>query len=722
MVIAHNLEAMNSQRQLSIVNGTVSKKAEKLSSGYKINRAADDAAGLSISEKMRRQVRGLTKGTENAEDGISMVQIADGALSEVQDMLQRMNELCTQAANGTNAASDRQNIQDEVSQLITEIDRVAETTKFNETYLLNGSLSKGGRGACNLAINNRKFEAIKDKYFEDKERIRREEEERRKKREEATWTVLNGANAGKEMSADALSDIEGLKIIYMQDSIQTTQTANGNPTNTDPKYMQLKNDLKMQIVPNAVQEIIAAYSPAYDFLNNSSIGIGLALGGNNYPGLSSSTLAYVRFGHYSYSDGTVDPTRLEYQLAVNVDALNIDNNGNLDPDSRRELEVTIVHEMMHAFMDEALTNGMTGTVDGKHANDRFPKWFIEGMAQTAAGGYYDGNDWVNGSLGINTSSTDSFISSRLQANALGGSGNASNYGTGYLACMYLGYLAGGSKMDAVSMKNGLGKILGEIRDGKSLQDVIVEQTKKSSISHFENSFATDAGVIKFVKELTAFVGGGTGGAVGSFQNPHNDPQHDILADVPITTGTPATLFQLNIQNDNVLNTYNDPNYDVFKGGSATNGKGSYNDGPLEIAASKRITGFGAAIHAGTDADMNNKIHVYIDAMDAASIGVDQVDVRTEDLATLSIERVALALAMVSAQRSELGACQNRLEHTVNNLGNVVENTTASESQIRDTDMAKEMVAYSNANILQQAGQAMLAQMNQSKQGVLSLIA
>ena len=172
MVITHNLKAMNNQRQLSIVSGTVSKNAEKLSSGYKINRAADDAAGLSISEKMRRQIRGLTKATENAEDGISMVQIADGALSEVQDMLQRMNELCVQASNGTNAASDRQNIQDEISQLITEIDRVAETTKFNETNLLDGSLSKGGRGAYNLAINNRKFEAIKKKYEEDKEKAK----------------------------------------------------------------------------------------------------------------------------------------------------------------------------------------------------------------------------------------------------------------------------------------------------------------------------------------------------------------------------------------------------------------------------------------------------------------------------------------------------------------------------------------------------------------------
>ncbi len=704
MVVAHNLKAMNSQRQLSIVSGTVSRKAEKLSSGYRINRAADDAAGLAISEKMRRQVRGLTKATENSEDGISMVQIADGALSEVQDMLQRMNELCVQAANGTNAASDRQNIQDEISQLITEIDRVAETTKFNETYLLNGSLSKGGRGAYNQAINDRKFEAIRKKYEEDKEKAK------------VKLTALSGANAGQEVTAADIAGTDGLKIIYIQDdAVSTTQKPAGSATSTDPKYNALKTQLQQQIVPNAVKEIIGAFSPAFDFLNNSSIGIGLKLGGNTDPGLGPQTLAYVRLGHYSYADGSVVPDTLQYQLAVNVDAL-YDASGNLKPGAREELEVTIVHEMMHAFMDEALTNGMTGTVDGVHADDRFPKWFIEGMAQTAAGGYYNGNDWVNGGLGINTSTSDSQISTALQVNALGGSADASNYGTGYLASMYLGYLAGGKNMDAASMKKGLATVLGDLVRGDSLQDIIIRLTGRTSITDFESKFAKDADAIKFVKDLTAFVGNGSGGAVGNFTT-----VNDILQDNPITTGTPATLFKLDIVNDTVENKY-PAGYDVFAGGTATNGKGSYNDGPLQNAANRRITGFGAAIHAGTDADMNNKIHVYIDAMDAASIGVDQVDVSTEDLATLSIERVALALARVSEQRSELGACQNRLEHTIDNLDNIVENTTAAESQIRDTDMAKEMVAYSNANILQQAGQAMLAQMNQSNQGVLSLIA
>ena len=142
MVVQHNLKAMNSNRMLGVTQKAVAGSTEKLSSGYKINRAADNAAGLSISEKMRKQIRGLTQASANAEDGISSVQTAEGALQEVTDMLQRMNELAVQAANGTNSTTDRQYIQDEVDQLITEIDRVAETTKFNETYLLKGDTTK----------------------------------------------------------------------------------------------------------------------------------------------------------------------------------------------------------------------------------------------------------------------------------------------------------------------------------------------------------------------------------------------------------------------------------------------------------------------------------------------------------------------------------------------------------------------------------------------------
>ena len=138
MIVQHNLTAMNANRMLGMTTSSLSKSTEKLSSGYRINRAADDAAGLTISEKMRKQIRGLDQASTNAEDGVSAVQTAEGALTEVHSMLQRMNELAVQASNGTNSEDDRKAIQDEISQLTTEIDRVAETTKFNETYLLKG--------------------------------------------------------------------------------------------------------------------------------------------------------------------------------------------------------------------------------------------------------------------------------------------------------------------------------------------------------------------------------------------------------------------------------------------------------------------------------------------------------------------------------------------------------------------------------------------------------
>ena len=158
MIVKHNLQAMNSNRMLGVNSSTLSKSTEKLSSGYKINRAADDAAGLSISEKMRRQIRGLTQASANAQDGISCVQTAEGALNEVHDMLQRMNELAVKAANGTNQSADAGYIQDEVNQLISEIDRVAKNTTFNEKSLLAGTEFSAG---VNLQVGSEDGHVIK---------------------------------------------------------------------------------------------------------------------------------------------------------------------------------------------------------------------------------------------------------------------------------------------------------------------------------------------------------------------------------------------------------------------------------------------------------------------------------------------------------------------------------------------------------------------------------
>ena len=153
MVVQHNLTAANTNRQLGITTSGLQKSTEKLSSGYKINRAGDDAAGLSISEKMRNQIRGLNKASDNAQDGISLVQTAEGALNEVHSMLQRMSELSVQAANGTNDTTDRSSINDEIQQLKTEIQRVGSTTQFNKMNILDGTFSTGANKLLQVGAN-----------------------------------------------------------------------------------------------------------------------------------------------------------------------------------------------------------------------------------------------------------------------------------------------------------------------------------------------------------------------------------------------------------------------------------------------------------------------------------------------------------------------------------------------------------------------------------------
>ena len=416
MVVQHNLQAMNANRMLGVTTGQQAKSTEKLSSGYRINRAADDAAGLTISEKMRKQIRGLDQASTNAQDGVSAVQTAEGALTEVHSMLQRMNELAVQSANGTNAQSDRQAIQDEIDQLATEIDRVSETTKFNEIYLLKGNSQT----------------AAKSTFMQ------------------SGYATKNGVNFYREgaVAADKLTGDDLKKALASGEKLYTTAAANAGD----------KQD-------------------AGD----------LAIKGKDYD--------YV--------------TKLYDEDGKEVSAENI-------------------------------LAGMKA--DGK----------------TAANSYYTSD--------------------------AGKKGN-------------------------------------------------------------------DAGQNVAVAKATVAKTDGTG-----------------------------FLQQFNV-----------------------NGELSFN------------------LHVGADSATNNKIAVNIESMSAAGIGVKGLKVDTEDDATAAIDRIAEAVAKVSSQRSALGAVQNRLEHTIDNLDNVAENTTAAESRIRDTDMAEEMVNYSKNNILAQAGQSMLAQANQSTQGVLSLL-
>ena len=469
MVVQHNLSAMNANRMLGITTGSLAKSTEKLSSGYKVNRAADDAAGLAISEKMRKQIRGLDQASANAEDGISAVQTAEGALTEVHDMLQRMNELAVKAANGTMSTDDRQTVQDEVEQLLTEIDRVAETTKFNELYMLKGDTSD----------KTVKLSA-KDAGLDGK--------------------LVTGANS-------ATFTISTLKL---GDSVsiggKTYTIGDATPKNVADSVAALTMATGSQVTLNGVQYTI-------------------------------------------------------------VDTAN-------DEDEAKNL-------ITKDTIEDRINNGKLTSVkfNGKTYN----------VITDNAGGAADGVD-----------------------------DNESSIITADKAYEYMA--------QELALANNVGANKTQISiDANNAQEVI--------------------------------------------------------------KGKDTVQF-------------------VFDRAEAT---------------TKEDLNF--SLHVGADADMTNKISVKIDSLDTTGLGIAGLNVKdkTGISATYAIDSIADAIAKVSAQRSSLGAIQNRLEHTINNLDNVVENTTAAESQIRDTDMAEEMVKYSKNNILQQAGQSMLAQANQANQGVLSLL-
>ena len=460
MVVQHNLQAMNANRMLNITTGSQSKSAEKLSSGYRINRAADDAAGLSISEKMRKQIRGLDQASTNAEDGVSAVQTAEGALTEVHSMLQRMNELAVQASNGTNSQTDRDAIQSEIDQLTTEIDRVAETTKFNESYLLKGDADGNTKNV-----------------------------------------YMKGHDAGLK---GTLTD--------------------GATTAT------------FKVAAGALDAGKSVTIGGKEYTIGATVADGKTLLGNTYDGSKTAKI-----------DGT------EYTLIAD-----------------------------------------TETEDATHKK----KATIEGMVKAGATVEVDGK-----SLTI------------MDANA----------------------------------------------DGVDKSDSsVITAAKAISLMKTELLSANNIGAADTAATMGA---------------------------APTYTSADGATFTIN------------------KGFATVADKLNFN------------------LHVGSDADMTNKINVNIETMNSSYLGIKGLNVADDTgvAATYAVDAIADALQKVSDQRSSLGAVQNRLEHTIANLDNVVENTTSAESRIRDVDMAEEMVEYSKNNILAQAGQSMLAQANQATQGVLSLL-
>ncbi len=496
MVVQHNLTAMNSNRMLGITTGQQAKSTEKLSSGYKINRAADDAAGLSISEKMRKQIRGLTQASLNAQDGISAVQTAEGALTEVHDMLQRMNELAVKSSNGTNSESDRDAIQAEIDQLTTEIDRVSETTKFNETYLLKGdkSLTK-----------------------------------------EHTYSYGNFAAKQDAAATLSKSGANGLTAAYT--SLNTTGTQSKKVQDSENELLQAVRDQGIKIGMKSVWD---------------------ATGGG--------------------------AAKTEHTFELTGAAAE---------------KFTVVEDN---------TPG-TFIVSDKEGN-KLGKFAVSATtAPTAAKADAEGGS-LSGTV-VATSITAA-ESTKVQAKYYDKDGNAIS-------------------------QNALSKYFKATTDTNGTTTVSVRADAPDLYDAVGNKISPDKADVSALPDLT----------------------HALSL----------------------------------------------------------------TLHVGADATSNNQITMNIDAMSAKGLGINglKVDGADDSNALDAIETIKEAISKVSSQRSDLGAIQNRLEHTINNLDNVVENTTSAESQIRDTDMATEMVKYSNNNILSQAGTSMLAQANQSNQSVLSLL-
>lgn len=616
LVVSHNLAAINANRTTGLVSCKNQKTTERLSSGYRINRSADDAAGLAISEKMRRQIRGLSQASSNAQDGISLVQVADGALHEMHAIVQRGNELAVKAANGTLTDDERLMVDAEIQQLKQALDESAHTTTFNEIKLFPGD-GQSPKGVISNQHYDIKYQ-ITDKQF-----------------------VINKSDNGVQGLADG--DAEPGRV--------------------------LADKIANELVPNAVAQIFDAFPSLEAAVGTDTISMALDV---SYLDGPNNTLAYAQCSFY----GTGKP----FSFLIKVDSADFTDEDALGTGSKAEmLESTLAHELMHSVMQYTMTDEMSG-----RAGEEFPNWFVEGTAQLSGGGFTTG--WNDQLLILasdqvltdaNDSSMDGQIADYLNNYTVAGR----PYGHGYLASAYLGYLAnGGGDVTSANIAAGMNQIFADILAGDSFSNVINTRTGLTE-AQIEHQFASgDADLVEFVRKLSFNTGTGAGSVLTSDLNVGGT---DILGDN-------AATQQFVVDPDKVY-------VDVLRGGASI------------------------VLQIGAEAEESNRLEVKLFQMDAQALGLEHTNVKTQSAAGDAINSFKTAIESISKVRSYYGAMQNRLEHTIANLDNVVENTTAAESAIRDADMAKEMVAWTAENVLQQAGQAMLTHANKQPEFVLRLL-
>lgn len=568
MIINHNIPALNTHRQLSINTSNTNKNIEKLSSGLRINRAGDDAAGLAISEKMRGQIRGLDQASRNAQDGISLIQTAEGALNETHSILQRMRELSNQSANGTNTDSDRQSLQDEMNQLTSEINRIGNTTEFNTQKLLNGGIGSG---------DNQKLT-------------------------QATKATIAGEEAftAADITGQTASITVDGKTFDLSEVVNKDHATDGTT---------------IKDFADALKNVTSGGVKLGDLVDIDSSGTELKFTAKSAGATSTLELKVsdddtaAMFGFAAAADVTTlgevkgDPSTVERSgLQATTDLTAVATNPSIA--SNASLKFTVGTD---SEVEVVLNTGKDAKVyDTKNADANVAKAAMDDLVKD--------------------------LNAALQAAGMD------------------------SKITASLSKDNEIQFLSE-----SGKDIEIAAGAGGAIT--ELGFAGT----ETVQNVEQVVGAGAQGVGFStkFQ-------------IGANTGQSMSLQINDVRSAALGITGNAGQAGFTKENSVTNGT---NDIKAEAA----------------------------------------LNISTREDASKAIAVLDKATSLVSSERAKLGAVQNRLEHTINNLGTASENLTAAESRIRDVDMAKEMMSQTKNNILAQAAQAMLAQANQQPQGVLQLL-
>ena len=835
MRIQHNIAALNSYRQLGGNNNAVAKNLEKLSSGYKINKAGDDAAGLAISEKMRAQITGLETAQKNAQDGISLVQTAEGALTEVHSMLNRMAELATQSSNGTYDDSiDRANLQAEVDSLRDEINRISESTNFNGINLLDGSLggakvtsAQGDVLSTSAKIGGKEIaatDATGNKFVLDTAaltgaandvgyvKINYLDENGAEKTATVKFDMNTDQDVAGKSLADAINSNKDLRNVFKAsyDDAKDELTIEGKQTGMNAKSkiksMQAAADPSGGMKDgSSVDGKNAKFSlTGAGIKDNSKIKFSTADGREVefiYKATTAQTLAHLnaelaKVGLEAKSAAGNGDIKAANDLEIIDKATGFDAGVTIEVDKDANAQYVSVDPAQAAEASSYVFGKITGLADGVKRNFELKYKDEQDAEQTlkfsVAGGATDAETFRNIQEALqDAADTDSkftkafgevdvvvgddgkiTITSQEQGRN-GGKATihesiklatadankaATKTFTGTLTkgldaglnlkdkfktmtdgdTITLGkqtytYKAGAlgddgktfgtfAALQAAAAQNGV--LLEDISKAGDLSTVVAKSAAKTTFD-FDGRIGADVigGTIDFGGNKFRFVEAGTPAKVEAgiknieiAKNATAEEMAKALSDAMNGTTTKA-------------DPKDDKSDDVSWKSSLQEGKSGKKTiveleaspaGKVDVPKAK-LTDFGINLQVGDTNEDYQKVRVSVDSMDAASLGIDKVDITNQTKAAESIKMIKDAINTVSAQRGKLGAVQNRLEHTINNLGVTTENITAAESRIRDTDMAKEMMSYTKNNILVQSAQAMLAQANTLPQGVLQLL-